>query len=393
MRFTDALAQVQLWCSEAGPGWTVCDEGAWFRLRYKGGKILYCPRRTSGLSSWVDISEPGDEADLLACGRSLRGYEHGPWRSKRGIRLNEVSDLPRLLAWCKREAPRRPILPSNASRRVDRKVRKVESARRSVVAPESTQLHVPVLQRYSSEPVGPDSLEARIRAIVEPGWPHGYASTVGKLRGLSPFDELPPVYFVGNLRTIQPGFVLIIGMNPNIRDQVERDLITADFDQYWESRIRYFVGDSFYQGHYRPHAAFVWGFIGNPSVPTSDQSGRILEASALAIDLCPLSSRNKPNSRLLAQWLDEKEHAVFRVASEVLSEVVRIAQPGHILVRYQGTADRLREVLPQTDPEYLNIGGIPLPFSVLSGQSVSSRDAFRLGVGARASDGVAGRRV
>lgn len=385
MTFEDALAFIRRWCAETGGDWTVADEGDWFRLLYRRGKILYCTPGKRGLSAWVDICLRDDERELCRFGASLRGYQHGPSRSKQGLRLNDVSDLVGLLAWCKREAPSRPLLPLRARTRHESKVgeRRGPPGRKN-----STTMLFPPVSLHTLPPVqsvGDGSLEARIRAIVEPGWPHDYAETVSALKGVCPFDEFPPVYFVGNLRVIQPGFVLIIGMNPNIRDEEERSLVKGGFEQYWESRIRYFVGDSFYQGHYRPHAAFVAGFMGHHSAPMPDQSGQILDGSALAIDVCPLSSRNMPKDRLLDRWLKRREHPVFRVAAAVLSEVARKGRPAHVLLRYQRTADRLLPLLERAEPDQLMIGGSPIPFSILSGQGVSSREAFRLGLAARLS--------
>lgn len=104
------LSVMTHWCASVGEPWTfkLYADGT-YRLLYERGKVLYCPPRREGLSAWVDIAERDDEPTLQKFGTSARGYVDGPSRSKQGMRL-VVNDLRGLLAWCYREAPRRPRL-------------------------------------------------------------------------------------------------------------------------------------------------------------------------------------------------------------------------------------------------------------------------------------------
>ncbi len=383
MNFAEAFAFAQRWVIEAGNGWRVQGDEAGFRLLYMGSKVLYCTKRGAGFSAWLDIAERADEEILLPFCASLSRHRDGPSVGRRGIGLIKVRDLRGLMAWCRSEAPRRPRFPLQARSRIAIAGRPAQR-----IGLDADYRADSIARRPATEPLlgspAATALEAKIRTIVEPDWPHDYLRTVEALAEACPFDQIAPVYFVGNLRQVQPGFVLIIGMNPNVRDETERGFLGGQFEQYWQSRINYFSGPSFNRLHYRPHAAFVSGFTGGEATPARDEWGWVLDGSAVAVDLCPLSSREAPDGRLLAGWLERKDHAVFERAADVLNEVVRSGRPGHILVRYEATAQRLLALLPRRGRQELVIGGTAIPFSVLTGQVVGSTDAFRLGRAAAA---------
>lgn len=361
-------AAIEEWALRESPEWRLVPSGgAAYRLLWRGSNVLYCRDAPSrGYSNiFVERARESDVDTLSVFGLEPARFEP----DHRGVRvLVRPKDVEALLEWCHRREAGTP------------------AAQGAVLLPALARL-----PRPDHGSLG--SLEEAVRGLIEPGWPHDYEAYVESLGNR--FRSYPPVYCVGSLGSLVPGFTLFIGMNPNIRP-VDRGYIAeiiGTFERYWNACTEYFAGPFFYSGHYDVHAAYLAGLLGLPIPQTVKDAATVLDENAAALDLCPLSSSNATGLKeFLMQPSTPSNWHGFRVSRDVLNALVTVGHPARIVARYGTTRDLLLRWYGRGSRSTVEIGGDTLPLFCIpnrprrpgdAGGNPTSLEAFELGQSAR----------
>lgn len=331
--------EIELWTRQQSDAWEVIPSGAGgaYRLLHHSAHVLYCrDAPTRGyVNVFVEHASESDVGALWSFGQSGARFE----ASRRGVRVLVLPDhLDGLLEWCRRRERVGTL--------------SIESGPSNDSAPASI-----------TNDEGTGALEAKVRQLVEPGWPHDFNAFVSSTGDV--FRAYPPVYFVGELSSLSPGFTLFIGMNPNIRPNDKRYIreINAGFEPYWRTCTGYFSGQFFNWDHYQVHVNYLAGMLGYAEpIKVRSDGGEFLNKQAAAIDLCPLSS---PSARGLSErlrtWRKNPTWDGFRLSAQVLETVVTHGRPARIVARYSQTRDLVVHWYGQKSASSVRIGSEALP--------------------------------
>lgn len=302
-----------------------------------GVHVLYC--RDAPTRGYCNVFvERASESDI----RTLASFSQAGARfeaENRGVRLLvRAGHLQELLDWCRRRELGEALPPKRGA------------SNESPSAP---------IQRGGFT----GALESKVRQLVEPEWPHDFSAFVSSTGGV--FRDYPPVYFVGDLSSLSPGFTLFIGMNPNIRPNDKEYIkeINSGFEPYWRTCTGYFSGPFFNWDHYQVHASYLAGMLGRAEpIEVRSDGGEFLKKQAAAIDLCPLSS---PSARGLSErlrvWRESSTWDGFGLSAQVLETVVTHGRPARIVARYGQTRDLLLHWYGQKPASSVRIGSDALP--------------------------------